>query len=102
MRRRPNRTTCMPFCRAVTQSEMHRSRTPEDFQEEIDFLRNQLDTVIVNHRVDWGTALLYVLAEPHDTDWYRRYVHLLEYAATHQEQYGNRLVIVYGSEDVVR
>ena len=52
---------------------MHRSRTPEDFQEEIDFLRNQLDTVIVNHRVDWLTARAYVLAEPHDADWYRRY-----------------------------
>ena len=71
-------------------------------QAEIHFLRVQLDTVIVNRRFDWLTALAYVLAEPHDADGYRRYVHLLENAATHQEQYGNRLVIVYGSEDVVR
>jgi hypothetical protein len=81
---------------------MQQIRSLEDFREEIVFLRGQLDTVIVNHRVDWLTALAYVLAEPHDADWYRRYVHLLENAATHQEQYGNRLVIVYGSEDVVR
>jgi hypothetical protein len=31
---------------------MCRFRTPEDFHEEIVFLRNQLDTVIINHRVD--------------------------------------------------
>jgi hypothetical protein len=40
-----------------------------------------------------------VLAEPHDADWYRRYVALLENAATQQEEYGNRLVVVYAAED---
>jgi hypothetical protein len=77
-------------------------RSPEDLQEEIVFLRCQLDTVIVYHGVDWITALAYVLAEPHEADWYRRYVRLLENAVTHQEEYGNRLVIVYGAEDDVR
>jgi hypothetical protein len=74
-------------------------REPDDYQAEINFLRAQLDTVIVNHQIDWITALAYVLAEPHDAAWYRRYVRLLENATTHQEEYGNRLVIVYAAED---
>jgi hypothetical protein len=80
---------------------MQRFRTPGDYEEESAFLRGQLDTIIINHRVDWSTALLYVLAEPHyDAHWYRRYLVFLERAATYQDEYNSRLVIAARAQRV--